>query len=99
FLMRNFLGNFMIFFLWMLMLPVIYTGNMWRYYAGWMHEEGLFVTVLGLLPQFGGIHVHSLGAIIPRLLRDESWHALVNGAAWSLLGLLAGVFFFSRKRL
>lgn len=99
FLMRNFLGNFMIFFLWLLMLPVIYAVNMWKYYGGWIQESGMFVTLIGLLPQFGGIHVHSLGSIIPGLLREQSWHALASGAIWSAAAIGAGLFVFNRKRL
>jgi hypothetical protein len=99
FLMRNFLGNFMIFFLWLLLLPVIYVVNLWRYYAAFISEGGLIPRLVGLLPQFGGIHAWSLGAVSDFYLRDESWHALANTGAWAALSLGLGLYLFSGKRL
>ncbi|MDB5049358.1 MAG: hypothetical protein JWO30_2429 [Fibrobacteres bacterium] len=99
FLMRNFLGNFMIFFLWLLMLPVIYVVNLWRYYAGFLREGGPLAEGINMLPQFGGIHVWSLGMVSDFFMRPESWHALANGALWSVVASVTGLFVFSKKRL
>ncbi|MDQ3000149.1 MAG: hypothetical protein M3Y08_02635 [Fibrobacterota bacterium] len=99
FLMRNFLGNFMIFFLWMLLLPVIYVANLWRYYAGFLGEGGIFTNVINLMPQFGGIHAWSLGKVSDFFLREETWRALANCGLWSALAIVSGLFVFSKKRL
>ncbi len=99
FLLRNFLGNFMIFFLWLLLLPVIYVVNLWTYYAGVLREGGLFTKTVSLLPQFGGIHAWSLGMVSDFFQRPDSWHALANAAVWTAISLAAGVYLFSRKRL
>jgi hypothetical protein len=98
-LMRNFLGNFMIFFLWLLFLPVIYVGNLWRYYGGALREGAPRVPLLGMLPQFGGIHAHSLGMVHDFFRRDETWQALANGTLWAAVSLATGILLFSRKRL
>lgn len=100
FLLRNFLGNFMIFFLWLFLLPIIYVGNMWRYFAPTALREGVpQFPVLGLLPQFGGIHAHSLGMVHEAYRREDTWMALVNGGLWSVAAVAAGMWIFSRKRL
>ena len=99
FLMRNYLGNFILFFLWMLLLPIIYVVNLWGYYAGVLQEGNAFTELIDALPQFGGIHVWSLGVVSDFFLRPDSWHALVNGAVWSGIAIAAGLFVFSRKRL
>ncbi len=99
FLMRNFLGNFMIFFLWLLLLPVIYVANLWGIYAGVLRESGAFAQTINLLPQFGGIHAWSMGTVSDFFMRDQSWHALINGAVWTVAALAAGLFIFARKRL
>jgi hypothetical protein len=99
FLMRNFLGNFMIFFLWLLLLPVVYVSNLWHYYAGVLREGVPQAPFLGFLPQFGGIHAHSLGMIHDFYRRDGTWHALVGGSVWTVLALIAGMWVFSKKRL
>ncbi|MDB5106891.1 MAG: hypothetical protein JWP91_4580 [Fibrobacteres bacterium] len=99
FLLRNFMGNFMIFFLWLLLLPVIYVVNLWRYYGGFLREGGLFTNTVNMLPQFGGIHAWSLGKVSDFFLREESWHALANGALWSVIAVVTGLFLFSKKRL
>ena len=99
FLMRNVLGNFMIFFLWILLLAVIYVVNLWSYYAGFLREGGLFTKAVNLLPQFGGIHAWSLGMVREFFYRPESWHALVNCSAWTAASLVVGLVLFNRKRL
>jgi hypothetical protein len=99
FLMRNFLGNFMIFFLWLLLLPVIYVSNLWHYYAGVLREGVPQAPFLGFLPQFGGIHAHSLGMIHDFYRRDGTWHALAGGGVWTVLALAAGLWVFTKKRL
>jgi len=52
-----------------------------------------------MLPQFGGIHAYSLGMIGDKFMRDETWHALANGAVWTVVAVSAGLYLFSRKRL
>lgn len=99
FLMRHFLSNFMNFFIWLLLLPVIYVGNLWRYYAGMFRDGSPHVPILELLPQFGGIHAYSLGLIGDKFVRDDTWHALANGSVWTAVALAAGLYVFSRKRL
>ncbi|HKP95699.1 MAG TPA: hypothetical protein VJ385_08075 [Fibrobacteria bacterium] len=99
FLMRNFLGNFMIFFLWLLLLPVIYVANLWRYYAGVLRDSGPLADLINMLPQFGGVHAWSLGTVSDFFLRSESWHALANVALWSLVATVTGLFVFLKKRL
>jgi len=99
FLMRNYFSNFLIFFIWLLLLPVIYVGNLWRYYAGMFRDGVPHVPILGMLPQFGGIHAYSLGMIGDKFMRDETWHALANGAVWTVVAVSAGLYLFSRKRL
>jgi hypothetical protein len=99
FLMRHFMGNFMIFFLWFLLLPVIYVANLWRYYAGSLRESGPIANLINMLPQFGGVHAWSLGTVSDFFMRQESWHALANVALWSAVALATGLSVFSRKRL
>lgn len=99
FLLRHFLGNFLIFFLWLLLLPVIYVANLWHYYGGPLREGTHHTSIFGWLPQFGGIHAYSLGLVGDAFLRDETWSALVNGLAWTALALILGLFIFKRKRL
>lgn len=99
FLMRNFAGNFMIFFLWLLLLPVIYVVNLWSSYAGVLAEGGGFTRIINLLPRFGGIHAWSLGTVSDFFMRPESWLALANCAAWTAGSLAVGLFLFSKKRL
>lgn len=99
FLMRNFLGNFMIFFLWLLVLPVIYFANLWRYFAGSLREGAPQVPVLGLLPQFGGLHAHSLGMVNDYFAREDTWRAVANCGIWTVLALALGLWLFNRKRL
>jgi hypothetical protein len=99
FLLRNLLGNFMIFFLWLLLLPVIYVVNLWSVYAGVLREGNGFTHAVNLLPRFGGIHAWSLGTVSDFFLRPESWHALANVAVWSAVAVAVGVWSFSRKRL
>jgi hypothetical protein len=99
FLMRYFLGNFLIFFVWMLLLPVIYFGNLWRYYGGALRENVPQIPILGLLPQFGGIHAYSLGMVGDVFLRTDTWLALVSGAIWTMVALVTGLLLFRRQRL
>jgi hypothetical protein len=99
FLMRNFAGNFMIFFLWLLLLPVIYVVNLWTSFAGILREGGGITRFINTLPQFGGIHAWSLGTVSDFFMRPDSWHALVNCAVWTAVSLGAGLVLFGRKRL
>jgi hypothetical protein len=99
FLMRNFMGNFMIFFLWLLLLPVIYVVNLWTHYAGFLREGGTFTRAVSLLPQFGGLHVWSLGAVRDFFWRPEAWHSMINAAVWTAIALAGGLFLFMKKRL
>jgi hypothetical protein len=100
FLLRNFLGNFMIFFLWLFLLPIIYVGNLWRYLAPETLREGVpQFPVLGLLPQFGGLHAHSLGMVHSAFERPDTWLSLVNCGLWAVAAALAGAWLFDRKRL
>ncbi len=99
FLLRHFLRNFVIFFLSLLLLPVIYIGNLWRYYGGALREGVPHVPILGLLPQFGGIHAYSLGMVADAFIREDTWQALANGFGWTAMALGVGVFLFTRKQL
>ena len=100
FLLRNFLGNFMIFFLWLFLLPILYVGNLWRYLAPAALREGApQFPVLGLLPQFGGIHAYSLGMVHDAYRGPDAWLALVKCGLWTAAAVAAGVWIFSRKRL
>lgn len=98
FLMRIFLGNFLIFFIWMLLLPVIYFGNLWQYYGGALRGITPKFPILALLPQFGGIHAYSLGLVGDTFLRTDTWLALVSGIVWTVLALLAGILSFRHQR-
>jgi hypothetical protein len=100
FLMRNYMGNFIIFFLWLLLLPFIYLGNGWRYFAPEAWREGVpaFFS-LSFLPQFGGLHIHSLGQVGAMAPMEHAWVALLNCGAWTLGAALAGAWLFTRKRL
>lgn len=99
FLMRNFLGNFMIFFLWLLFLPVIYVVNLWRYYGNVIDEAGPVSRAIGMLPQFGGVHVWSLGVVSDSLRKEHAWHALANTGLWTAGAIALGLYLFKRKRL
>ena len=100
FLMRNYMGNFIIFFLWLLLLPFIYLGNGWRYFAPEAWREGVpgFFS-LSWLPQFGGLHVHALGLVKAMDPVEPTWVALLNASAWTVAAAVAGAWLFSRKRL
>lgn len=99
FFMRHFLSNFLLFFLWLLLLPIIYVVNLWHYYGGALRAGTDPGSILGWLPQFGGMHAYSLGIIDDTFLRKDAWLALVNGALWTLLALVCGVLLFNRKKL
>ena len=99
FLMRNFLGNFMLFFLCLLFLPVIYVVNLWRYYGNVISEAGPVSRLIGMLPQFGGVHVWSLGLVSDTLRKDHAWHALANVGLWTAAAIGVGLYLFGRKRL
>lgn len=99
FFMRHFLGNFMIFFLWLLLLPILYVANLWQYYGGAFRAGSENHSVLEWLPQFGGIHAFSLGLVGDAFLRDETGFAVVNLGLWTSLALGCGIFTFIRKRL
>jgi hypothetical protein len=99
FLMRNFLGNFMIFYLWLLLLPVIYVVNLWRYYGNVISEAGLVSRLIGMLPQFGGLHAWSLGLVSDTFRREHAWHALANMGLWAAAAAGLGLYLFNRKRL
>jgi hypothetical protein len=100
FLMRNYMGNFIIFFLWLLLLPFIYLGNIWRYFAPEAWREGVpsFFS-LSFLPQFGGLHIHALGEVGAMGPVEHTWVAVLNGSAWTIAAAVAGAWVFSRKRL
>jgi hypothetical protein len=99
FLMRNFMGNFMIFFLWLLFLPVSYVVNLWRYYGNVISEAGPVSRIIGMLPQFGGVHAWSLGLVSDSLRKEHAWHALANMGLWAAISMAAGFYLFTRKRL
>ena len=99
FLIRNFMGNFMIFFLWLLFLPVIYFVNLWRHYGGILRDGESHSSLMGFFPQFGGIHAYSLGLVGDWFIRGDSLFALVNCTAWTVFALGAGLYFFSKRRL
>jgi hypothetical protein len=100
FLLRSFLSNFMIFFLLLLLLPVLYIANLWRYLAPEALREGApQFPALGLLPQFGGLHAHSLGMVHEAFRRPDTWAAVANCGVWTAAALAAGLWIFSRKRL
>lgn len=100
FLMRNFMGNFIIFFLWLLLLPFIYLGNGWRYFAPEAWREGVpaFFS-LSFLPQFGGLHIHALGKVQAMASVEHTAVAIVNCSLWTVGAALLGAWLFSRKRL
>jgi hypothetical protein len=100
FLMRNYMGNFIIFFLWLLLLPFIYLGNGWRYFAPEAWREGVpaFFS-LSWLPQIGGLHIHALGRVGAMAPVEHTWAAMLNCGAWTLGAALLGAWLFSRKRL
>ncbi len=98
FLARNFFGNFMIFFLSLLLLPVIYFGDLWHYYGGIFRAGASGMSVLDWLPQFGGIHAYSLGMVGDVFLRETAWQAVVNLVLWTLMSVSGGLILFRRKR-
>lgn len=100
FLMRNYMGNFIIFFFWLLLLPFIYLGNGWRYFAPEEWRQGVpsFFS-LGYLPQFGGLHIHVLGQVKAITPLEHTWVAWLNCSLWTAAALAAGVWLFGRKRL
>jgi hypothetical protein len=99
FFMRHFLGNFMIFFLWLLLLPILYVANLWHYYGGALRAGSENNSVLEWLPQFGGIHAYSLGLVGDAFLRDDAGSALLNLGLWTVFAVGCGIFVFIRKRL
>ena len=99
FLMRHFLNNFVIFFLWLLLLPVIYVSNLWHHYAGVLREGAPRAPFLAVLPQFGGIHAYSLGLINEIYRRDDAWQSLAGAGIWTAVALAAGLWVMTKKRL
>lgn len=99
FLMRHFMGSFMIIFVNLLLLPIIYVANLWRYYAGHIRENVPQFPLLGVLPQFGGVHAYSLGLIGDQFCREDTWLALLNVTAWTIVACLLGLWLFTKKRL
>lgn len=97
--LRNFFGNFIIFFVWLLVLPVLYVGDLWHLYGGVLREAGPRLGLLGLLPQLGSLHGLALGWAQPNLERPEALLSLVNGGIWILAGVAFGLIAFVRKRL
>ncbi len=99
FCLRNFLPNFLIFFVWLLVLPVQYFSNLWHYYGV---SQGSAVGPLSgflLLPQVGGLHAFALGKLLPPWWVPGTAASLVNIALWITVSLVAGMAIFSRKRL
>jgi hypothetical protein len=89
----------MIFFLWLLFLPVIYVVNLWRYYGNVISEAGPVARLIGMMPQFGGVHAWSLGVVSDGLRKEYAWHALANMGLWTGVAVGAGIYLFNRKRL
>jgi hypothetical protein len=99
FFLRNFFPNFLVFFIWLLVLPVQYLSNFWHYYMV-SHESatGLLAGFL-LLPQVGGLHAFALGCLHPMWVAKGTAASLINISAWIVVSLLGGLMVFSRKRL
>jgi hypothetical protein len=96
--LRNHFGNFLIFFLWLLALPVIYVGDLWHIYGGFLRDGPRF-GLLTLLPQLGGLHSVALGWAHFTLWREGAFLILVNGSLWLIAALAMGTVIFTRKRL
>jgi hypothetical protein len=96
FFLRNFFRNFLIFFLWLIALPVLFLAGLWHCYADPL-KGGLRVFLW--LPQLGGLHAWALGAVHPALDRPEADWALLNVGLWTAVAFTAGALIFLRKRL
>jgi len=96
FSLRNFLGNFLIFFIWLVALPVFFLTGLWHYYADTLNGNFRFLL---LLPQLGGLHAWAMGMIHSSLERPQTSWALLNVVCWMLATLTLGSVVFMRKRL
>lgn len=96
--LRNHFGNFLIFFVWLLALPVLYVGDLWHLYGGILRDGHRF-GLLTLLPQLGGLHGVAMGWAHASLWREGATWALVNGMLWVAAALGTGTWVFLRKRL
>jgi len=96
---RNSFGNFLIFFGWLLILPIIYFANLWQLYSGVLREAGPQLGWLQILPQLGGVHAFAMGGAQYTLWRPAAAYSLVSVAVWLAVSLVVGAFAFHRKRL
>jgi hypothetical protein len=97
--LRNAFGNFIIFFVFLLVLPILFVGDLWSIYAGVLREAKSGLGFLSVMPQLGGLHALALGLGHPSFWRPDAVFASVNTALWSAAGLIVGLLGFRRKRL
>ncbi len=97
--LRNAFGNFFIFFLWLLVMPVLYVADLWKLYGGVLKEAGPKLGIFDLLPQLGTLHGVAMGWGHFTLWRPGGPVGFVNVAAWLVLGMALGLIAFWRKRL
>jgi len=96
FALRNFLGNFLIFFVWLAMLPALFLTGLLHAYVDSL-KAGLKIFLW--LPQLGGLHAWALGVAHPALARPDSAWTLFGVAGWTVFAACFGAWVFGRKRL
>jgi hypothetical protein len=97
--LRNAFGNFIIFFVFLLVLPILFVGDLWSIYAGVLREAESGLGFLSIMPQLGGLHALALGLGHPSFWRSAAVLASINTALWSVAGITIGLLGFKRKRL
>jgi hypothetical protein len=97
--LRNTFGNFFIFFLWLLIMPVLYVVNLWQIYGGVLREAGPNLGLFAYLPQIGSLHSLALGWGHESLWRPGGAVGLINVGLWLAAGLIFGASVFRNKRL
>ncbi len=96
FALRSFLSNFLVFFLWLIALPMLFFTGLWHCYADSLNSTlGIFLW----LPQIGGLHAWALGIVHPLLQREIATKAILNMVLWLLGSLTLGIFVFNKKKL
>ncbi len=94
FTLRNLFGNFLIFFVWLLALPVLFLAGLWHAYLEPL-QTGMRVFLW--LPQFGVLHAWALNAVHPTVVVPIA--SVLNVIVWTAASLVSGVAVFLRKRL
>ena len=97
--LRQFLAAFPLFFGFLLVLPIFYVSQLWKYYGGILRGNTSIESELHWIPDFGGVHAFSLGVVQDFFYRPHAYWALINIVCWSILGLALGIWAFQRKRL